>query len=168
MLELSKLSVDDLTKFDGIGEAKAISIISALELGNRKRATDAIDRNAFIASINGFDFFSSFLVGITHEEFHAVLLNKSNKLIKHFIVSKGSIDGTVVDVKLIIKEAMMNMASGIIVCHNHPSGNINPSIQDENLTKKIKNAASFFDIKVLDHLIIGDNKYFSFADEGLI
>ena len=168
LLELSKLGVSDLLKFEGIGVAKAVSIIAALELGNRKRSSDSLNKASFLGSNNVSNYFAAFLSEKKHEEFHVVLLNKANKVIKHLVVSKGGVDGTVVDVKSILKEAVSVLASSVILCHNHPSGNINPSIQDKQITNKIIKAASYFDISVLDHVIIADNSYFSFADEGLI
>lgn len=168
LFELSKLSVADLTQFGGVGEAKAVSIIAALELGNRRRSSDALQRSSFTSSKEVSEYFSALLSDKKQEEFHAVILNKSNKVLKHLTVSKGSVDGTVVDIKSILKEAVSLLASSIILCHNHPSGNLNPSGQDIELTKKISNAATFFDIKVLDHIIIAENNYFSFADEGLL
>lgn len=166
--DLAKLSITDLQKFQGIGEAKAISIIAALELGRRRKSTDVVEKLQIKSSKDAYDILKSKLTDLPYEEFWMLFLNRSNKVIKCEFVSRGGIAGTVVDVKLILKSALDAMASGIVLAHNHPSGNLKPSGEDLSLTKRLKEAASFFDISILDHLIIGDSNFFSFADEGVL
>jgi DNA repair protein RadC len=166
--ELGKLSIHDLMVFKGIGEAKAISIIAALELGRRKQASAPIKRKKITGSKDAYEIMAAVVEDLSHEEFYALYLNQANKVIKTKHISKGGIAGTVVDVKLILKEAVQILAQGMIICHNHPSGNLRPSDSDIQLTKKIKDAAGHFDIKLLDHLIISQTGYYSFADEGMI
>lgn len=166
--ELGRLSISELMSFKGIGEAKAISIIAAMELGRRRKAEDINKRKQITSSQDVFESFQPQLADKNHEEFWFILLNNSNIIIDKIKTSQGGTTGTVIDVKLIIKEAVNKLAQGIILVHNHPSGNIKPSIADKNVTEKIKNAATFFDIKLLDHVIIGNNDYFSFADQNIL
>lgn len=168
LYELGKLNISDLTKFKGIGEAKAISIIAALELGRRRKDTEILDKTRITTSKDAANLFSHKLADLPHEEFWLALLNRNNKVIKTELISRGGVAGTVVDIKMILKTAVENLASGIIMTHNHPSGSVKPSAEDISLTKKIKEAAKFFDIALLDHVIIGDNNYYSFADEGIL
>lgn len=166
--ELGKLSVQELMKFKGIGEAKAISIIAALELGRRRKEAEIIKRDKITTSKEAYESIKPFLVDLPHEEFWLLLLNRANQLIKRELVSKGGVAGTVVDPKIVFKAAVDNHASSIIACHNHPSGNLNPSEADIRLTKSIKEAGKIMEIPLLDHLIIAENNYYSFGDEGLI
>ena len=166
--ELAKLSVQDLMKFKGIGEAKALSIVSALELGRRRKETETAKREKITSSKDIFEAFSSTFIDLPHEEFHLLLLNRSNLVIRKEFVSRGGISGTVVDPKIIFKIALEHLASSIILCHNHPSGNLKPSAEDISLTKKIKEAGMFLEIPILDHVIFTDTTYFSFADEGMM
>ena len=166
--ELAKLSVQDLIKFKGIGEAKAISIVAALELGRRRKETESPKREKVITSKDIFEIFRPEFLDLPHEEFHVLLLNRTNLLIRKENVSKGGISGTVVDPKIVFKLALSYQASSIVLCHNHPSGNLKPSTEDISLTKKIKEAGRFLEIPILDHVIISDNGYFSFADEGMM
>lgn len=166
--ELGKLSVQELMKFKGIGEAKAISIIAALELGRRRKETEIIKRDKITTSKEAYESIRSFLIDLPHEEFWLLLLNRANQLIKRELISKGGVAGTVVDTKIVFKAAVDNYASSIIACHNHPSGNLNPSEADIRLTKSIKEAGKIMEIPLLDHLIIAENNYYSFGDEGLI
>jgi len=168
LMELSKLSVQDLIKFKGVGEAKAISIIAALELGKRRRGAEALERKKISSSKDVFEYFSSIMGDLNYEAFYIMLLNRANKIIRDVQISEGGISGTVADPKKIFKLALDHNATSIILCHNHPSGNIKPSGDDIALTKKIKNAGDMIDISVLDHLILGDEKYFSFADESMM
>ncbi len=168
LLELSKLSLADFMKFNGIGEAKALSIIAALELGKRCRVSEVAIREKISGSRDVFEYFQNNLADNQYEEFWILLLNRANKIIKKIIISQGGIAGTVADPKKIFKVALENNASSMILCHNHPSGNIKPSEADIKLTKKLKEAGTLMDISVLDHIIIGDNTYYSFADEGLL
>ncbi len=168
LIELSKLSVTDLMKFRGIGQAKAISIIAALELGKRRRSEDVLEKGKIISSRDAFEVFQGILSDSQYEEFWMLLLNKANKIIKKINISEGGISGTVADPKKIFKLALENNASSIILSHNHPSGNIQPSDSDLKLTKKLVDAGKLLDISVLDHVIIGDEKYYSFADENML
>jgi DNA repair protein RadC len=166
--ELSKLSVQELMKFKGIGEAKAISIIAALELGRRRKETEIVKRDKIAVSKDAYEVIKPFLMDLPHEEFWLLMLNRANLVIKKELISRGGIAGTVVDTKIIFKTAVDNYASSIIVCHNHPSGNLTPSEADIKLTKAIKEAGKIMEIPLLDHLIVTENRYYSFGDEGLI
>lgn len=168
LVELGKLDVNDLCKFKGIGEAKAISIIAALELGRRRNEQSTPERESIITSRHAFNLLHPILADLPHEEFWLIFLNRANKVIKKQSVSKGGVSGTVVDAKMIFKPAVENLASSVILCHNHPSGNRTPSHEDIALTKKIKEAGRALDISVHDHIIIANDTYFSFADEGLL
>jgi DNA repair protein RadC len=165
--ELAKLSVKDLTKFKGIGEAKAISIIAAMELGRRRKDSDPEKKVRITDSRSAFEVIYPHLCDLNHEEFWVLFLNRANEVIGKESVSKGGISGTIVDPKVVFKQAVQFPASAIILAHNHPSGKIKPSESDHQLTKKLKTAGQALDIPVLDHLIIGDRNYFSFADEGV-
>ncbi len=166
--ELSKLTVKELTKIKGIGEAKAISIVAALELGRRRQATASREKEIIKNGNEVATYLQTILKDYRREVFAVVFLNRANK-INHFeIVSEGGITGTVADPRIILKKALENDAVNIILCHNHPSGSLKPSKADEELTHKIKEAAKYFDIKVLDHLIVSDDGYYSFADEGIL
>ncbi len=165
---LAKLSIKDLEKFKGIGEAKAISIIAALELGKRRKESEPTVKNKISCSKDIFEIMQPHLIDIPHEEFWIILLNRGNQVIKKNQISSGGIAGTVVDVRLIFKIALENLSNSMILIHNHPSGNLKPSQADIDLTKKLKNAGVMMDIPVLDHLIITEKKYYSFADEGIL
>ena len=166
--QLAKLNVDNLCTFKGIGEAKAISIITALEVGKRRRLEKALENPLINSSKAVFNIMQPLIADLLHEEFWIIFLNNSNKIIHKQQMSKGGITGTVVDTRIIFKKAIELSAVGVILCHNHPSGKKEPSMADKNLTKKIQSAGKTLDIKVLDHLIITQNDYFSFADEGLM
>lgn len=166
--ELGKLTVNDLMKFKGIGEAKAIGIIAALELGRRRKETEVLKKEKISSSKDAFELFRISMLDLPHEEFWLLLLNRSNTVIKKELISRGGIAGTVVDSKIIFKTAIENYASSIIICHNHPSGNSKPSEQDIKLTKSIKEISKLMEIPLLDHLIIADSDYYSFADEGVL
>lgn len=166
--ELGKLSVHELQKYRGIGEAKAIAIAAALELGRRRKLSVVRDRRQVKSSRDVFEVVQPRLEDLPHEEFWVILLNRANKIIEEIKISQGGISGTVTDVKIILKHAVDRRASGIIMCHNHPSGNTQPSKADSNITRKLKNAAAYLDLQVLDHLIIGEDNYYSFADEGTL
>jgi DNA repair protein RadC len=168
LVELSKKSISDLMKYKGIGEAKAISIISALEIGQRRRQADAVERKQVKSSSDVFEYLSVYLSDLNHEEFWVVLLNRANLIITQKSISEGGSTATVVDVKKIVKFAIDNYATGIILAHNHPSGNTKPSEQDAKLTEKIKKALEIFEITLLDHLIVCATTYYSFADEGML
>jgi len=166
--ELAKLPLVKLTAFKGIGQAKAIAIITALELGKRRQLETFIEYPKISSSRQVFSMMQPLVGTLPHEEFWALYLNNSNKVLSKFQISKGGITATLVDVRLLFKKAIEIGAVAIIICHNHPSGKINPSIEDKNLTKKIKLGGMSLDIKLLDHLIITEKSYFSFADNGEI
>lgn len=166
--ELGRLSVKDLTKVKGIGQAKAITIIAALELGRRRRETDAEEKPRVSGSRDCFNILKPHLQDLPHEEFWIILLNRANRVIRKYQVSQGGVAGTVADPKIIFKVAIAELASGIILAHNHPSGNLTASQADIELTRKIKEAGKLLEIQVLDHLIVAGQKYFSFADEGML
>jgi DNA repair protein RadC len=168
LIELSKLTINDLTKFNGIGQAKAVTIAAALELGKRRREAEAIKRSKITSSKDVFEIFQSNISDIQYEEFWMLCLNKANKILKKICISQGGTSATAVDPKKIFKIALDNKSSYIILCHNHPSGNIQPSNEDIKLTKKLKEAGNSLDLPVIDHIIIGDEKYYSFADQGII
>ncbi|NCC73481.1 MAG: JAB domain-containing protein [Sphingobacteriia bacterium] len=168
LIELSKLSVNELEKFKGIGEAKAISIVAALELGSRRRGAEALERKSITSSHDAFEVLQMHVSDPNYEQFFVILLNRGNKVLKTVIISQGGVTGTVVDPKKIFKIAIENGATAIILGHNHPSGNTTPSSADINLTDKIVGAGKLLDINILDHIIIGADKYYSFADNGQI
>lgn len=166
--ELGKISIKQLMAFNGIGEAKAISIMAALELGRRRRGKEALEKHIITSSKSVFELLQPLIGELEHEEFWIVYLNNSNKVILKNQLSKGGITGTLVDVRLVLKNALEVGATGLILAHNHPSGTLKPSEADKQITNKLKIAAESLDIKVLDHLIITENAYFSFADESLL
>ncbi|MBN4057808.1 DNA repair protein RadC [Olleya sp. AH-315-K02] len=166
--ELGKLSIKQLMEFKGIGEAKAISIAAALELGRRRRGEEALEKKKISSSVSVFELMQPLIGELPHEEFWIIYVNNSNKVIQKNQLSKGGITGTLVDVRLVLKNALEVGATGIILAHNHPSGTLKPSTADKQLTQKLKAAGESLDIKVLDHLIITEKAYFSFADENLL
>lgn len=166
--ELGKMDISALTVFKGIGPAKAISIVAAMELGRRRKEMASAVKRVITCSNDAFLEIQDSLSDLPHEEFWILLMNRANKIIGKKNVSKGGVSGTVADAKLIFKPAIEKLASSVILCHNHPSGNLKPSDADLKLTAKLKEAGKCLDIPVLDHLIIGDNAYFSFADEGIL
>jgi DNA repair protein RadC len=168
LVELGRLSIRELMKIKGIGMAKAISIAAALELGRRRLATENLDKPLVTSSSSVARFLQARFRDLPHEIFAVVFLNRANKIIHFEIVSSGGITGTVADPRIILKKALEEEAVSLILCHNHPSGSLKPSRADEELTLKIKEASRFFDIRVLDHVIVSSEGYFSFADEGLI
>ena len=165
---LAKMSLKQLTKIKGIGPAKAITIMSALELGRRRKDVELPSRPQVTSSNDAYEYILPYFLDLVHEEFYVLLLSRSNHIVKHVQISKGGVSGTVVDSKIIFKAAIEELASGIILCHNHPSGNLKPSQSDIDLTNKIKKAGEALDIQVFDHLIITNRAHFSFADEGLM
>lgn len=168
LADLSRLTLGDLMKFKGIGEAKAVSIKAALELGRRRQQADQRDRVKIGNSQDVYHYLKSRLEDLNYEEFWVLLLDRSNKVIGHQMISRGGVSGTMVDAKLVFKPALDRLASHLILCHNHPSGNLQPSMQDITLTKKLVQAGKHMDVSVLDHVIITAHGYFSFADEGKI
>ena len=164
---LGKLSISQLIAFKGIGEAKAISIIAALELGRRRRSEEAVELKKVTSSKVIFEIMQPIIGELPHEEFWIIYLNNSNKVISKSQLSKGGITGTLVDVRIVFKTALEMGATALILCHNHPSGTLIPSDADKQITKKLKLAGESLEIKVLDHLIVTETSYFSFADEGI-
>lgn len=166
--DLAKLTVKDLIKIKGIGEAKAVTIIAALELGRRRKEQEPNEKPKVISSAQAFALIQAELMDLAHEEFWVLLLNRAQRLIKKKKISEGGVSGTVADPKIIFKLALEELASGVIVVHNHPSGNLSPSQSDIDLTKKLKEAGKLMEIQLLDHLIVAGRKYYSFADEHII
>lgn len=166
--ELARFSVKDLQKIKGIGEAKAISIVSALELGRRRKDNEFKEKVKITCSRDIYDLMKPELMDLPKEEFWVLLLNRANRLIKKEQISSGGISGTVADPKIIFKAALDQYASSIVLVHNHPSGNLKPSQADINLTNKMKEAGKLLEIPVLDHIIFGDEDYLSFVDEGIL
>ena len=164
LTELGRLGVDDFMQFKGVGEAKAVTLCSAFELA-RRRKSEVIERIKITSATDVFNEISPFLADLNHEEFWVFYLNRANIVLRKEKISSGGIAGTVVDNKIILKKALLNLASSIILVHNHPSGNLNPSIQDKKVTRKMKLACELLEINLLDHLIIAGNSYYSFADE---
>ncbi len=169
LIELSEASLTDLQKFKGIGEAKAITIAAALELGRRRQAETKLQRPQINSSRNAFDILNKNLGDLAQEHFWILILNQKNEVLDEFRISQGGLTATVVDAKIIFRQVLTySRATGIILAHNHPSGNLQPSQADINLTKKIKEAGRVLDINVLDHIIIGANDYYSFLDEDMM
>ncbi len=167
--ELGKATIESLQKrYHGVGEAKAICIVAAMELGRRRQSTAPAERPQVRKSEDVFSIMQPVLADLPHEEFWVLVLNQANKVINRFNVSKGGISGTVIDVRIIMEKALYQHASSLILCHNHPSGNSQPSKADTDITRKLKEAGKILDIQVLDHVIVAENRYFSFADEGLM
>jgi DNA repair protein RadC len=166
--ELGKLTVKELMKIKGIGEAKAITIAAALEIGRRRQAGSYLQKPIMSTSRDFANYLQSLFQDHSREIFAVAFLNQANKINHVEIMSEGGITGTIADPRIILKKALEENAVSLILCHNHPSGSLKTSRQDEEITKKIKEAAKFFDIKVLDHIIVSDAGYFSFADEGIL
>ncbi len=163
---LAKLSIESLTRFNGIGEAKAISIITALELGKRRQFEQEYARPRIDSSKDVYTLMQPIIGELHHEEFWVLYINNSNTVIAKDQISKGGLTATIVDIRVLLKKAIETMCVAIIICHNHPSGKLKPSDADIDVTNKIDVAAKTLDIKLLDHLIITQKSYFSFADEG--
>ncbi len=167
--ELGKLSINDLQKgFKGIGQTKAITLIAALELGRRRKLAQTLERTQIRESLDIYHYFEPILADLPHEEFWILLLNRHHKIIQSVCISKGGVAGTVVDIRLIMRHALEQLASSIVICHNHPSGNKNPSEGDRKITQSIKEAGQLMEIQLIDHIIIAGKTYYSFADEGLL
>ena len=166
--ELGKRSLHELQRFKGVGEAKAITIAAALELGRRRQLSDLRERPRINSSRDAFNAIAPLLTDLHHEEFWVLLLNRANEVFARERLSTGGMGGTVVDVKMVLKSALDARSSALIAVHNHPSGNLQPSQADVDLTKKLKQAGALLEIPLLDHLIVSERGYFSFADEGLV
>jgi DNA repair protein RadC len=166
LIELGKLSLRDLQKVNGIGITKASTIAAALEIGRRRNSSDVLQRTTIKNSNEVANFLSGKMKDLNYEVFAIVLLNRANKIIHFEVISRGGITGTVADPRIILKLALSHGATSLILSHNHPSGNLNPSKADEDVTKKIKQAAALIDIQVLDHIIVSEEGYYSFLYEG--
>jgi DNA repair protein RadC len=165
---LGKQSLSQLMQFKGIGEAKAIAIIAALELGRRRRAEEAVELVKITSSKIIFELMQPIIGELAHEEFWVIYLNNSNKVISKIQLSKGGITGTVVDVRLVFKAALEMSATSLVLCHNHPSGSLKPSEADKQITQKLKRAGESLEISILDHIIVTETSYFSFVDQGIL
>ena len=168
LVGLSRLTVSDLLQFKGIGDAKAITVVAALELGRRRRGAEAMQRKTITSSADAYEVLQMHIGDIDYEQFAIIMLNQANQVLKVENISEGGITGTVVDPKRVFRTAINNNAINIILAHNHPSGSLKPSKNDLDLTQKLKKAGEYLQIMVLDHLILGDNKYISMADEGFL
>ena len=167
LYQLGRLSVDELKQqVKGIGEAKAITIMAALELGRRRKLADVGDKKQITSSRDAYELLHVSMEDLPHEEVWVLYLNRANKVIEKRKLHQGGVAGTVMDVKIILKEALSRLACAMIIAHNHPSGNTVPSTEDTRITKRIKEAGDIIEVKLLDHLIIGEKQYYSFADEG--
>ncbi len=166
--ELGRRSLAELMKFKGIGEAKAITIAAALELGRRRQGSDLLERSMVTSSRDAYNLVAPLVLDLAHEEFWLLMLNRANKVMHKEKMTSGSVDATIVDVKMVFRKALEGQAVSIVACHNHPSGSLRPSQADVDLTRKIKQAGEIIGIALLDHLIISERGYFSFADEGMI
>jgi DNA repair protein RadC len=165
---LGKFSVKQLMEFKGIGEAKAIGIVAALELGKRRKAAEVLSREKITCSKDIYHYFYPLLCDLFYEEFWILFLNRANKIIDKLKISQGGVSETVVDTKIIYKESLSRLTSNVVLCHNHPSGNLNPSKQDDWITTKIREGLKMLDINLIDHVIVCDGKFYSYADEGRI
>lgn len=167
--QLGKAGIDELKNtFHGVGDAKAVTIVAAMELGRRRQLEKPLDRPTIKSSNDAYQLLRPTIGDLPHEEFWIIMLSKANKIITRYNVSKGGLSATIIDVRLILKRALECHASSMIISHNHPSGSLEPSDADIKITKKIKEAGAIMDIPVLDHIIVTDNGYFSFADDGLL
>jgi DNA repair protein RadC len=168
--ELAKLSISELCKHahSGVTKLKALQIVSALEIGRRRNMEEVIKKSKIGSSKDVFDLFHPLIGDLPHEEFWVAYLNRANRMIDQVKISQGGISGTIIDTRLILRNAIEKLASSIILCHNHPSGNLQPSDSDRQITEKVKNSALLLDCNVLDHVIIADNSFYSFADQGII
>ncbi len=166
--QLSLLSVKDLMKFKGVGEVKAIAIATALEIGRRRAAQEVPEKSVITSSNDGYQILRKYLSDLRTEEFWAIFLNQSNKVLHFSQLTQGGINQSIVDVRILFKTALDHYATAIIIAHNHPSGNLKPSKEDIDITQRIKEAGKMLNIQLLDHLIVTQNSYFSFSDEGLL
>ncbi|MGO4710297.1 DNA repair protein RadC [Chryseobacterium sp. 2TAF14] len=166
--QLSLLTIKDLMKFKGVGEVKAISIATALEIGRRRAAQEIPEKPQISSSKDAYNLLKLHLADLRTEEFWALFLNQNNKVIHISQLTQGGINQSIVDIRILFKTALEHFATAIIISHNHPSGNLKPSEEDINITKQIKEAGNVMNIQLLDHLIITQNAYISFSDEGLL
>jgi len=166
--EFGRLSIHEMTKIKGIGEAKALILTAAIELGRRRHASQALEKAVIHDSRDVARYFQTMLQDHKHEVFAVMFLNRANRINHLEVISEGGITGTVADPRIILRKALEKEAVSLILCHNHPSGNLKPSRADEELTHKIKEASQYFDIRILDHIIVSEDGWFSFADEGIL
>jgi len=166
--QLGRLSAGEIKKIKGMGEAKAVTIAAALELGRRRKLAEAADNPQIRSSADVFSIFSPLMEDLSHEEFWILFLNRANRVTGRMKISQGGVSGTVTDVRIVMKKAIETLASGLIICHNHPSGNTSPSDSDIRFTLKIKEAGALMDIQLLDHIIVAGKDYYSFADNGAL
>jgi DNA repair protein RadC len=164
--ELAKAGVNELKKYKGVGLAKAVNVAAAFEIGRRRNDSPAMERAKITSSAIAYQIFKRRLSDLPHEEFWVLLLNRANQVVREEYLSKGGISGTVVDIRLICRSAIEHSASGVVIGHNHPSGQVLPSEQDKSITRKLLEALKLLEIALLDHIIVGDQKYYSFSDEG--
>ena len=165
---LAKLQIKELEQFKGIGPAKAIALIAALELGKRRQFTDVLERKILNSSKEAAMFLIPLLQDYEQEKMYVLYLNNANSIVGQEFISSGGLTSTIVDVKFIMRNALQHLACKIIIAHNHPSGSLKPSVSDKNATQPVKEAGKLLDIQLVDHLIISDQGYFSFADTGLL
>lgn len=163
---LSRLTVNDLCTYNGIGEAKAITILAACELGRRRAEEPQEERPRFTDAEKIYDYFRPRMEDLTTEEFRVLLLDQGLRLIRDVVISRGGLTSTIVDVRLILREALLAQAPAIALCHNHPSGSNRPSVQDDNITRKVQRAATDMDIRLIDHIVLGDRSYYSYQEQG--
>ena len=163
--ELGKFSIHEYIKF-GLTEKQGLTLLSCIEIGRRRNLCDALKKNKINGSSDIFKLMKPIIQDLRHEEFYIILMNRANKVLDKIRISQGGISGTVIDVRIILKHAIINAASSLILCHNHPGGNVQPSEADRQITNKVKDAGKFMDVQVLDHIIIGEDNFYSFADEG--
>ncbi len=166
--QLGRLSAGEIRKIRGMGEAKAVTIAAALELGRRRKMAEAAENPQIRSSSDVFSIVSPLMEDLTHEEFWILFLNRANRVTGRMKISQGGVSGTVTDVRIVMKKAIETLASGLVICHNHPSGNTSPSDSDIRITQKIKEAGALMDIQLLDHLIVAGTDYYSFADNGAL
>ena len=166
--ELGKASIDELCRYKGIGSAKAISILAASELGKRRKEESVKERIAILSSKDVYECFYPMMCDLPTEECWVLLLNQASKIIEKTKISAGGLSATAVDVRCILREALLKRASAIVLCHNHPSGNIRPSKEDDLLTRHVAQASECMDIRLVDHIILTDGAFYSYADEGRI
>lgn len=166
--ELARLSIEELLSIEGISISQAMSLSAAFELANRKNVPQDFKKHRIKSSGDAFRLFGAYFEDLDHEMFYVSYLNRANGVIRCEMLSKGGLTGTVVDIKLIMNRALLLKSSGILLAHNHPSGNLQPSSEDKEITHKIKEGCKLFDIQLIDHLILGNTEYFSFADEGIL
>ncbi len=166
--QLGRLSAGEIRKIKGMGEAKAVTIAAALELGRRRKMAEASENLQIRSSADVFSIISPLMEDLPHEEFWILFLNRANRVTGRMKISQGGVSGTVTDVRIVMKKAIETLASGLVICHNHPSGNTSPSDSDIRITQKIKEAGALMDIQLLDHLIVAGKDYYSFADNGAL